>query len=121
MKDTPETKRYTGSCHCGSVRYEVDLALDKVTACNCSMCGRAGTLLTFVPAGQFTLLAGAESLRDYQFGHKHIHHLFCTTCGIKPFARGASPDGEMVAVNVRCLAGVEPDRLAVEHYDGRSA
>ena len=40
-----ETKRYTGSCHCGRVKYEVDLALDKVIACNCSMCGRTGTLL----------------------------------------------------------------------------
>jgi hypothetical protein len=84
------------------------------------MCGRSGTLLTFVPASDFTLLSGEESLKDYQFNKKHIHHLFCTNCGIKSFARGSSPKGEMVAVNVRCLEGVDVDSLAINHFDGRS-
>lgn len=114
-----ETKHYTGSCHCGSVKYEVDLALDKVTACNCSMCGRTGTLLTFVPPSAFKLLQGEETLRDYQFNTRNIHHLFCSTCGVKSFARGVSPRGEMVAINVRCLDGVDLDSLEIQHVDGR--
>ncbi len=111
---------YVGSCHCGKVRYEVKMALGPVTACNCSMCGRTGTLLSFVPAAQFTLRSGDDALRDYQFGKRHIHHLFCTTCGVKSFARGATPDGrEIVAVNVRCLEGVDVESLEVKHFDGR--
>jgi len=115
------TKR-VGSCHCGKVRYEVAIDLDQpVISCNCSMCGRSGTLLSFVPAPQFSLLSGEEALRDYEFNRHAIHHLFCTTCGIKPFARGKMPDGTpMVAVNVRCLEEVDLDALNVQKFDGKS-
>jgi len=118
-----EAKTYSGSCHCGKVRYEVNLDLTQpVIACNCSMCGRSGTQLAFVPATEFELKSGQESLQDYQFHHNVIHHLFCTTCGIKPFARGKMPDGSpMVAVNVRCLEGVDISALNVQQYDGKSA
>ena len=37
------------------------------------------------------------------------------------FAHGKKPDGtEMVAVNVRCLAGVDIDKLTITKVDGRS-
>lgn len=117
-----EAKNHTGGCHCGQVRYEVSVDLSKpMTACNCSMCGRSGTLLTFVPASQFTLKSGEDSLTDYLFGKQHIHHLFCKVCGIKPFARGAAPDGSpVVAINARCLDDVDPGALPVRHFDGKS-
>jgi len=117
-----QPSRYTGSCHCGAVRYSVEADLSQpVYACNCSMCGRSGALLAFVPMTKFTLEQGTDVLSDYQF-HKHnIHHLFCKVCGIKSFAHGVGPGGqEMAAVNVRCLDGVEPTALEVKHVDGRS-
>lgn len=40
---------------------------------------------------------------------------------IKSFARGTGPEGnEMVAVNVRCLDGFEPEQFQVKRFDGRS-
>lgn len=116
-----DVAKHSGSCHCGKVRYEVSLDLSApVTSCNCSMCGRAGTLLTFVPATQFKLLSGEDAVRDYQFAKHQIHHLFCTTCGIKSFARGKSSKGEdTVAVNVRCLADVDLAKLDVKQFDGK--
>ncbi len=115
-----DEKTYQGSCHCGAVRYEVTMALGPVIACNCSMCGRAGTLLAFVPAPAFKLIAGDDALTDYQF-HKHVvHHLFCATCGIKSFARGVGPGGvEMAAINVRCLEGIDVGALDITPYDGK--
>ena len=104
-------------------RYEVALDLaNPVIACNCSRCGRLGSLLTFAPAADFNLLSGDGALTDYQFNKNVIHHLFCTTCGIESFARGKRPgDGaDMVAVNARCLDGVDPDTLTVKKFDGRS-
>lgn len=117
-----EAKTYTGSCHCGNVRYEAELDLSQpVISCNCSICGRTGSLLTFVGANQFKLLSGEESLTDYQFNHHVIHHVFCKVCGIKSFARGKNPDGgDMVAINTRCLEDVDVTKLKQHAYDGKS-
>jgi hypothetical protein len=114
--------KHAGGCHCGQVRYEATLDLTSpVIGCNCSMCGRTGTLLSFIPATQFKLLSGQDSLTDYQFNKKKIHHLFCKVCGIKSFARGLNKDGsEMIAVNTRCLDDADVSKLNVKHYDGKS-
>ena len=114
--------KYNGGCQCGAVRYTVEVDLSQpVIACNCSMCGRSGTLLTFVPADKFKLERGGDSLTDYQFNKHVIHHVFCKVCGIKSFARGVGPGGkEMAAINARCLDGVELNQLQIKPFDGRS-
>jgi hypothetical protein len=112
---------HTGGCQCGKVRYEVQADINEVMACNCSRCGRLGSLLTFVPASSFKLLKGDGATTEYQFNRHNIHHLFCSTCGIQSFARGKRPDGaEMVAVNVRCVDDIDLDKLTVKKIDGRS-
>ena len=99
----------------------MDIDLAQVVACNCSICSKMGWLLAFVPAAQFTLHEGRDALTDYQFGKRHIHHLFCSTCGINSFSRGEGKDGrEVFAVNVRCLEGVDPANLPIKHFDGKS-
>ena len=115
-------KTYTGGCHCGAVRFEVQTDLDKgVMACNCSICGRRGHWLSFVPTAQFKLLQGADAITDYQFGKKHLHHGFCKTCGIGAFSSGVGKDGgEMRAVNVRCLDDIDLSKLKVTEFDGKS-
>jgi hypothetical protein len=111
---------HTGGCHCGAVRYEVALELERVMACNCSICSKKGTLLSFVPVEQFELLSGEDALADYQFNKKIIHHLFCKTCGVESFAKGVGPDGKpMRAINVRCLDDVDVSKLDVSHFDGK--
>ena len=113
---------HTGGCHCGRVRFEVQApARFEVKDCNCSMCAKSGALLAFLPASRFELQSGADATADYLFNKHHIHHLFCRTCGIKSFARGAGRDGEpMVAVNVRCLDDFEMGQFPVREFDGRS-
>ncbi len=116
------TKTYTGSCHCGAVRYEADMDLSgPAITCNCSMCSRMGSVLAFVPQTQFRLLSGEDVLTDYQFNKKVVHHLFCSKCGIRSFARGAMPDGTPIAaVNLRCVDGVDVSTLQTHHYDGKN-
>ncbi|MFT3699660.1 MAG: GFA family protein [Kofleriaceae bacterium] len=112
---------YTGSCHCGEVKYKVELELGEVISCNCSMCGKSGTLLTFAPVDKFELISGEDSLTPYQFNKHIIMHNFCKTCGIKSFARGKKPDGTpMVAINARCLDGVDVFDLKVKQFNGRA-
>lgn len=117
-----EPKTYTGGCHCGKVRYTVRAALDTVISCNCSMCRKKGSLLAFVPAAEFDLTSGQNDLTDYQFNKHIIRHLFCSTCGVTSFARGKGPDGtDMVALNARCLDGVEPGDLTTMAFNGRES
>lgn len=118
-----EAKKYTGGCHCGRVRYEVTVDLSEpAVTCNCSMCGRSGTMLRFVPAADFKLISGEDSLTEYRFNSKVINHLFCKVCGIKSFAAGSGKDGvERRAINVRCLDDVDLQTIPTRHVDGRSA
>lgn len=112
---------YAGGCQCGKVRYEVALDLaNPVVACNCSRCGKLGSLLAFAPASDFKLVAGEGATTDYQFNKRAIHHLFCAACGIESFATGQQGGADMVAVNVRCLDGVDADSLTVQKFDGRN-
>lgn len=116
-----DAKTWTGGCHCGQVRYEVDSDLENLVSCNCSICQKRGSILTFVPHSNFRLLSGQEALTDYQFNKKVIHHRFCSTCGVASFAEGENPNsGPMVAVNVRCLDGIDVTDMTPKHFDGRS-
>ena len=94
---------HRGGCHCGAVRFEVrSPAAIEVMDCNCSICSKAGFLHLIVPAAQFRLLRGADTLRTYTFNTGTARHLFCPVCGIKSFYVPRShPDG--FSVNARCL------------------
>ena len=118
-----ETKNYEGGCHCGRVRFRVAADVTKVYACNCSICSMMGWRLVFVPESSFELLSGRDSLSDYQFNKRHVHHLFCRHCGVRSFGHGADAAGnEAYSINVRCLdeVGLTADALPTEHFDGRS-
>jgi len=117
-----EMQTHTGGCHCGKVAFEVDAALDTVVSCNCSICAKRGSLLLGVGADVFRLKQGDAALTEYRFNKHAIAHMFCATCGILPFARGKSPKSgaDMVAVNVRCLDGVDLDALTIIPFDGAS-
>jgi len=113
--------KYTGSCHCGNVKYEVEGEIQSAMACNCSMCQRKGSLLWFVPRAQFTLLSDENATRVYEFNKHAIKHRFCPNCGIHSYADGSDSKGNrMAAINVRCLEGIDLDTVPVTHFDGRS-
>lgn len=116
-----EKKTYEGSCHCGKIRYETTTDLAMTLTCNCSICRRTGAILTFVSPDDFVLKAGDDAATDYQFNKKAIHHLFCSTCGVRAWGHGIGADGKkMISLNVRCLAGVDLDSLTPMKYDGAS-
>ena len=113
---------YQGSCHCGRIRFEVATEVPIIEACdcNCSMCRRRGGLLWFAPREAFALSMAEDDLATYTF-HKHaLKHHFCPTCGIATHSEGESPQGPMVAINVRCLPQVELGGLSITSFDGAS-
>lgn len=112
---------YRGSCHCGRIAFEAEGDLEKVTQCNCSICVKRGTLHWFLPREQFRLLTPEADLATYTFNRHLIKHRFCPRCGCAPFGEGMSPTGKyMVAINARCLDGIDLTPLKVDHFDGRS-
>jgi hypothetical protein len=115
-------ERYSGGCHCGAVRFEVEADLADVISCNCSICSTKGILWTMVPETAFTLVSGEGKMTEYRFHKRMIRHLFCATCGAEAFAPGTDPatGSEMVGVNVRCLDGVDLESLKLTPFDGKA-
>lgn len=112
---------HEGGCQCGRVRFSVEVELDQPISCNCSRCGKLGSVLAFAPEDAFALKSGEDALTEYKFNTHNISHLFCGTCGIQSFGRGTAPDGrKMAAINVRCLDGVDVFALQPRQVDGRS-
>ena len=113
--------KHRGSCHCGTIAFEVEGTIDKAMACNCSICRRKGSLLWFVPSTAMRLLTPEDAASVYEFNHHRIHHRFCPTCGIHPYADAVDPKGNATrAINIRCLEDIELASIPVTHFDGRS-
>jgi hypothetical protein len=112
---------YRGSCHCGSIAFEVEGKIEAAVVCNCSICSRKGALLWAVPRADLRLLTSDEGVGRYTFNNHVIEHRFCRTCGIHPYAEDVATDGERSAyVNIRCLEGVDLAAIPTIEFDGRS-
>jgi hypothetical protein len=112
--------KYVGSCHCGNVKFEVEGEIDAGLACNCSMCQRKGSLLWFAPRTAMKLLTPEENAKTYLFNKHKIEHRFCPNCGIHPYAEAVAPDGTpTAAINIRCIEGIDLEKIPVKHYNGR--
>jgi len=114
MKNT-----YQGSCHCGKFRFEVDVDIDHVRVCDCSICHKRGALIHRVPNDDVRLITPLNQLTLYQWGTMTAEDYFCRVCGILPLRRPRVRDPseeerkqgatrfEGWAVNTRCLAGFD--------------
>jgi hypothetical protein len=116
-----DAKKHTGSCHCGAVRFEVEVDATRGSRCNCSICSRLAATTAIVKPAAFSLLAGEEALTAYEWGGRTARRFFCSRCGITCFARGylEQVGGEYVSVMLNCLDGVDPAAISVQYWDGR--
>lgn len=112
---------YHGSCHCGTVTFEIDADLARLVRCNCSVCTKKGGIFKVVPPAKFRLKTGEDNLTLYQFNTKVSEHYFCKTCGIHPFGHPRSAPGEYL-INVRCLDDfdLEAASYEIDLFDGRN-
>ena len=101
--------KHLASCHCGSVKLELDLpdGIVNPRRCDCSICRRKGAVVASVPLSSIRILKGAEHLKVYQFNTHTAKHYFCSICGIYTHhQRRSNPD--QYGYNVGCLDGVNP-------------
>ena len=121
LTSTRPTTTYAGSCHCGAVKFTVEIPADQrdVLDCNCSICTKKGILHLIVEGHQLAITADADQLSTYTFGTRTAKHMFCRTCGIHPFYKPRShPEGW--DVNARCL-DVPLEHWTIKSFDGANS
>jgi hypothetical protein len=119
---TPAPQKHTGGCHCGQVRFEVDLDLSAGgSMCNCSVCTKIAAVGAIVPPAAFRLTAGADSLSTYEWGAKISQRKFCKHCGVHCFGFGHLDvlGGDYVSINLNSLDGFDRGTVTIGHWDGR--
>jgi hypothetical protein len=108
---------YFGGCHCGVVRYRVEVEKHEAVECNCSICSKKGFIHLIVPAARFSLLQGADALSTYTFNTGIAKHHFCRHCGIHSFYRPRSHPQDY-DINLRCLDENIIDKFQIIPFDG---
>ena len=109
---------HTVSCHCGSIRLEVDADVGELRDCNCSVCVKYGFLHWYVPSSAVKLLTQGRMMSSYLYRDAAAAHLFCPTCGIGMMYTGYPDD--KVSINARCIDGIDVFDLKVSRFDGRN-
>lgn len=113
--------KHRATCHCGNVALEFDAEIAGAISCNCSICQRSGAVLAFQPRDAVKIEAAPDAMSTYTFNKHVIQHRFCKKCGIKVFGEGVDPKGnKIVAINIRCIDGLDLAKVPTQHYDGRS-
>ena len=108
---------YTGSCHCGAVRFRADWAIAELTTCDCSICVKRIAVMAKVPEQALAVLDGEEMLTLYEWNTRRAKHYFCSRCGIYVFHRKrAAP--EHFGVNVFCQEGFDAAAVPVRATEG---
>lgn len=109
-----------GQCHCGAVRFEVELSegLDSARRCTCSFCRMRGAIAVSAEVGGLQVVRGGDVLTSYRFNSGTAQHFFCSRCGIYTHHQRRSNPREY-GVNVACLDGISPfDFAEVPVMDG---
>ena len=96
--DHPTATRFTGSCLCGAVRYEVTGALRDVVLCHCRMCRKShGHVGAYTAAPKNALhLIESRGLKWYR-SSDIARRAFCSECGGTLFWEGTEAESISIA------------------------
>lgn len=109
-----------GRCHCGKIRFKTIISdIIEAIECNCSICYATGYLHYHLKEEDVTIIQGKEDLCTYKFNTMVATHLFCKTCGVKPFYRPRSHPNDF-SINVRCLELPDFVKIRVQKFDGKN-
>ncbi|UHD17860.1 GFA family protein [Thiocapsa bogorovii] len=96
--------KYSGSCLCGKVTFEVDGEFQHFFLCHCAYCrkdtGSAHAANLFSSAAVIRWLAGEDQISTYKLPNTRHQRSFCASCG------SALPNvqqGDLLVVPAGCL------------------
>jgi hypothetical protein len=108
----------TGSCLCGSVRFEVTEPLGSAGYCHCTRCqrrtGTAASAQARIAPGSLRITSGEELIRAYE-PPDGFAKLFCSECGSALFSRDPQRV-EVMSVRLGALNGDPGIRPAYRQY-----
>lgn len=108
---------YKGSCHCGTIKFQIDTEIESLKTCDCSFCKKKNATMLSVHKDNFKLLAGEQHLALYQWNMKIAKHHFCKICGIYTFHHTRSMPGIM-GINANCLDDVDLSQIPTSQVQG---
>ena len=108
----------TGSCLCGSVRFELADDFERVSACHCASCkkiaGGPGTASGRMRSEAIRIVAGRDLLTTYQ-PDEGSAKTFCSRCGTNLFG-GGWPESEHASVRLTALDEPYAGRIGSHIY-----
>lgn len=108
-----------GSCHCGAVTFELAETPAWLTACNCSICRRIGSVWAHAEMGRIALTAAADATLAYAWGDKSLAFHTCRNCGCTTHWEPMEPAPQsQMAVNCRMADPADIAGIRIRHFDG---
>jgi len=114
-------KKHSGGCHCGAVRFEVEVDATQGSRCNCSICAKVNGIGAIVKPDALVVLQGESELSPYVWGGKVSTRYFCKHCGVHLFQRGHLPElgGDFAGVYLNALDDLDASLVELTYWDGR--
>ena len=106
------------TCHCNSVRIQVDLAPADLNQCHCSICRRYGTLWAYYDRDQVRLLSEPRATKTYRWGSREIEFHRCRSCGCVAHWNCVDDGIRRMAINARMLDPADVADVPVRQSDG---
>jgi hypothetical protein len=108
------SNRYSGSCLCGDVRFEIEGEFERFYLCHCEYCrkdtGSAHAANLFSSTATLRWLSGRDNVRQFNLPATRHSKCFCGTCGSAlPIMRTS---GELLVVPAGSLnsqVGIKPN------------
>jgi hypothetical protein len=108
-----------GTCHCGAIRLVLPRRPRTLTACNCSICRRYGTLWAYFRADRVLVEHAPGATAAYAWGTRRLTFVRCASCGcVTHWQRTDRRPGSSMGVNARLF---EPEVLGdvrIRRLDG---
>jgi len=104
-----------GSCHCGTVTYQIQETPEFVVTCNCSICRKLNTTWAHSDRTKMTLNAPEGATHTYSWGEYLVFHT-CKTCGCTTHWMAA--DASRYAINCQLASEADMEGIRVRRFDG---
>jgi len=111
-----------GGCFCGAVRYRIDGALERASACHCSRCrkafgGASSAYAEIADGSQFSWIAGEDELTEH-IPDQGWAMAFCRICGS---TLCGIVDGKVQGVTLGTVDGDPGVQIEMHTYVGSKA